>query len=101
MGAHSTPRLLTSPPPLTHRLLFLSLPLPLPRRHPPFPRLDRATGQNPSQRGPIPAPPMPRGPFGQVGPLGHLGCLKPHHPSSRSSRTCPLGNGEFTGRSLT
>src|SRR5207302_7333959 len=88
-------------PPLTHKLSFLSLPPPLPRRHPPFPRLDRVTGQNPSQLGPTPAPPVPRGPAGQIGPLGHQGYQKPHPPSSRSSRTCPLGNGEYTGRSLT
>src|SRR5205807_3631544 len=101
MGAHNTPRLSTSPPLLTPRQSFLSLQPPLPRRHPPFPRLDRATGQNPSQPGPFPAPPMPRGPSGQVGPLGHLGYLKPHPPPSRSSRTCPLGNDESTGKSLT
>src|SRR5437588_4400958 len=100
MGAHNIPRLSTSPPPLTPRLLFLSPPPPPPRRHPPFPRLDRATGQNPSRLGPIPAPPMPCGPFGQVGPLGHLGYLKPHPPPLRSSRTCPLGNDESTGKSL-
>src|SRR5205807_3469921 len=101
MGAHDIPRLSTSPLPLTHRLSFLSLLSPLPRRHPPSPRSDRVTGRNPSQLGPIPAPPMPHGPFGQVGPLGHLGYLKPHPPPPRSSRTCPLGNDEFTGRSLT
>src|SRR5437868_10635951 len=100
MGAHNTPRLLTSPPPLTHRLSFLSLPPPLPRHRPPFPRLDRVTGQSLSQYGPIPALPMPPDPFGQVGLLGHLGYLKPHPLSSRSSRICPLGNGKCTGRSL-
>src|SRR5437588_12243088 len=100
MGVHNIPRLLTFPLPLTHRLSFLSLPLPLFRRHPPSPRSDRATGQNPSQLGPIQAPPMPHGPFGQVGPLGHLGYLKPHPPPLRSSRTCPLRNDEFTGKSL-
>src|SRR5207253_58560 len=100
MGAHNIPRLSTSPPPLIHRLLSLSLPPPMPRRHPPFPRLDRATGQSLSQLGPVPAPPVPHGPFGRAGPLGHLGYLKPHPLPLRSSRTCPLENDEFTGRSL-
>src|SRR5207237_852220 len=33
-------------------------------------------------------------------PMGHLGYLKPHPPPLRSSRICPLGNDEFTRKSL-